>query len=158
MKFILTLLLLTNFAFASYTIKYQGLELGTITNFETLKDNYLEANVTNKIARFLLGKDKFVFYNEDYKGKKDDKNTKYKKDKYAIVYILKKAASNNTEDERIEVKKDKFIDVKFDKNFKFIYNSKNRIKSKGFFEMKDGELQSLIENVNSIEITKNDKI
>lgn len=155
MKFLLTLLLLTNFAFASYTIKYQGLTLGNIENFDTLKDNYLEANVTNKIARFLLGKDKFVFYNEDYIGKKDDKNTKYKKDNYAIVYILNKAFSNNTEDERIEVKKNKFIDVKFDKNFKFIYNSKNRIKSKGFFEMKDGELQSLIEDVNSIEIVKN---
>jgi hypothetical protein len=155
MKFLLTLLLLTNFTFASYTIKYQGLTLGNIENFDTIKDNYLEANVTNKIARFLLGKDKFVFYNEDYIGKKDDENTKYKKDNYAIVYILNKAFSNNTEDERIEVKKNKFIDVKFDKNFKFIYNSKNRIKSKGFFEMKDGELQSLIEDVNSIEIIKN---
>ncbi len=155
MKFLLTLLLLTNFAFADYTIKYQGLTLGNIENFDTIKDNYLVANVTNTIARFLLGKDKFVFYNEDYIGKKDDENTKYKKDKYAIVYILNKAFSNNTKDERIEVKKDKFIDVKFDKNFKFIYNSKNRIKSKGFFEMKDGELQFLIEDVNSIEITKN---
>ena len=155
MKFLLTLLLLTNIAFASYTIKYQGLTLGDIENFDTLENNYLEANVTNKIARFLLGKDKFVFYNEDYVGKKDDENTKYKKDNYAIVYILNKAFSNNKEDERIEVKKNKFIDVKFDKNFKFIYNSKNRIKSKGYFEMKDGELQSLIESVNSIEIIKN---
>ena len=155
MKFILTILLLTNFAFASYTIKYQGLTLGNIENFDTIKNNYLEANVTNKIARFLLGKDKFVFYNEDYKGTKEDNNTKYKKDKYAIVYILKKAFSNNTENERIEVKKGKFIDVKFDKNFKFIYNSKNRIKSKGYFEMKDGKLLSLIEDVNSIEIIKN---
>ena len=155
MKFLLTLLLLANFAFASYTIKYQGLTLGNIKNFDTLKDNYLEAKVTNKIARFLLGKDKFVFYNEDYKGKKDDENTKYKKDKVAIVYILKKAYKNNTENERIKVKKDKFIDVTFDKNFKFVYNSRNRIKSKGYFEMKDGELHSLIEDINSIEIIKN---
>lgn len=155
MNFLLTLLLLTNFAFASYTIKYQGLTLGNIENFDTIKDNYLEATVTNKIARLLLGKDKFVFYNEDYIGKKDDENTKYKKDKYAIVYILKKAAANNTKDERIEVKKDKFIDVKFDKNFNFIYNSRNRIKSKGYFEMKDGELETLIEEINSIKIIKN---
>ena len=155
MKFLLTLLLLTNFAFASYTIKYQGLTLGNIENFDTIKDNYLEATVTNKIARLLLGKDKFVFYNEDYIGKKYDENTKYKKDKYAIVYILKKAAANNTKDERIEVKKDKFIDVKFDKNFNFIYNSRNRIKSKGYFEMKDGELETLIEEINSIKIIKN---
>jgi len=155
MKFLLILLLFTNFVFASYTIKYQGLTLGNIENFDTLKDNYLEANVTNKIARFLLGKDKFVFYNEDYIGTKNDKNTKYKKDKYAIVYILQKAAVNDIKDERIEVKKNKFIDVKFDNNYKFIYNSKNRIKSDGYFEMKDGVLELLVEEVNSIKIIKN---
>jgi len=154
MKLLLMILLISNFAFASYTIKYHGLELGTIDNFDTLKDNYLEANVTNTLAKFLLRRDKFVFYNEDYKGKKDDENTKYKKDKYAIVYILKKAATNDIKDERIEVKKNKFIDVKFDKNYKFIYNSKNRIKSDGYFVMKNGKLEKLIETVNSIEITK----
>ena len=63
MKLILTILVFTNLAFASYTIKYHGLELGTIDNFDTLKDNYLQANVTSKIAKFLLRKDKFVFYN-----------------------------------------------------------------------------------------------
>ena len=57
--------------------------------------------------------------------------------------------------ERIEVKKNKFIDVKFDKNYKFIYNSKNRIKSDGYFEMKNGELETLVEDVNSIKIVKN---
>ena len=154
MKLLLMILLISNFAFASYTIKYHGLELGTINNFDTLKDNYLEANVTNTLAKFLLRRDKFVFYNEDYKGKKDDENTKYKKDKYAIVYILKKATTNDIKDERIEVKKNKFIDVKFDKNYKFIYNSKNRIKSDGYFVMKNGKLEKLIETVNSIEITK----
>ena len=79
-----------------------------------------------------------------------------RKDKYAIVYILQKAAANNTKEERLEVKKDKFIDVTFDKNYKFIYNSKNRIKSKGFFEMKDGQLLTLKEEINSIEIIKNE--
>jgi hypothetical protein len=79
MKKILALLLLTNFLFASYTIQYQGLNLGTIKNLDTLKDNYLEADVTNKIARFLLGKDKFVFYNEDYKGTKKIKILNIKK-------------------------------------------------------------------------------
>lgn len=154
MKFILTILLLTNFAFASYTIKYQGLSLGIIKNFDTLKDNYLIADVTNKIARFLIGKDKFVFYNEDYKGITNDKNTKYKKDKKAIIYILQKAAANDTKNERLQIKKDKFIDVTFDKNYKFIYNSENEIRSKGYFEMQDGQLLTLKEEMYSIEITK----
>lgn len=153
MKYIFTLIFLTTFSFANYTISYSGVTLGTIENFDTLKDNYLEAKVTNRLAKLLLGKDKFVFYNEDFKGVKH-KDTKYKKDKYAIVYILKKAFSKNLKAERIEVKKDKFIDVKFDKNYKFKYNSKGRIKSDGYFEMENGTLKKLIEKVNDIEIIK----
>jgi len=154
MKFLLTILLSASFALANYTISYNGITLGEIDNFDTLEKNYLEAKVTNRLARLLLGKDKFVFYNEDYKEGKKDKNTKYKKDKYAIVYILRKAFSNDVKAEKIEVKKDKFIEVSFDKNYKFVYNSKGRIKSKGHFIMKDNTLETLIETVNDIEITK----
>lgn len=157
MKYLLSLILLTNIAFASYIIEFKGLEIGEIKNFNSLKQNYLEADVTNSIARFLLGKDKFVFYNEDYKGLKDDDNTKYKKDKYAIIYILKKAAANNTKNERLQIKENKYIDIKFDTNYKFKYTSKDRIKSEGFFVMKDGKLETFIEEVNSINIIKKEK-
>jgi len=156
MKYILALLLMANFAFAKYTISYQGIELGEIKNFDTLEKNYLEADVTNMIAKLLLGRDKFVFYNEDFKEQKDKKNKKYKKDKYAIIYILKKAIANDVKAEKIEVKKDKFIDVSFDKNFQFTYNSKGRIKSEGHLEMQNGQLKALIETVNNIEIVKKD--
>jgi len=154
MKYILSLILFTNIAFASYIIEFKGLEIGEIKNFDSLEKNYLEADVTNSIARFLLGKDKFVFFNEDYKGLKEDKNTKYKEDKYAIIYILKKAAKNDTKNERIKVKENKYIDIKFDTNYKFKYTSKDRIKSNGYFIMKDGKLETFIEEVNSINIIK----
>lgn len=154
MKFLLPVLLLANLAFANYSIKFKGITLGEIENFDSLKKNYLEAKVTNSIARFLLGKDKFVFYNEDFNGIKNKETTKYKKDNYAIIYILKKAMVNDVKAEKIEVKKDKFITVTYDKNYKFIYNSKGRIKSEGFLEMKDNTLLKLIENVNGIEISK----
>jgi len=154
MKFLLPVLLLANLAFANYSIKFKGITLGEIENFDSLKENYLEAKVTNSIARFLLGKDKFVFYNEDFNGIKNKETTKYKKDNYAIIYILKKAMANDVKAEKIEVKKDKFITVTYDKNYKFIYNSKGRIKSEGFLEMKDNTLLKLIENVNGIEISK----
>ncbi|MFK2823343.1 hypothetical protein [Arcobacter sp. YIC-80] len=154
MKFLLPVLLLANLAFANYSIKFKGITLGEIENFDSLKKNYLEAKVTNSIARFLLGKDKFVFYNEDFNGIKNKETTKYKKDNYAIIYILKKAMANDVKAEKIEVKKDKFITVTYDKNYKFIYNSKGRIKSEGFLEMKDNTLLKLIENVNGIEISK----
>lgn len=154
MKFLLPVLLLANLAFANYSIKFKGITLGEIENFDSLKENYLEAKVTNSIARFLLGKDKFVFYNEDFNGIKNKETTKYKKDNYAIIYILKKAMANDVKAEKIEVKKDKYITVTYDKNYKFIYNSKGRIKSEGFLEMKDNTLLKLIENVNGIEISK----
>ncbi len=154
MKFLLPVLLLANFAFANYSIKFKGITLGEIENFGSLKENYLEAKVTNSIARFLLGKDKFVFYNEDFNGIKNKETTKYKKDKYAIIYILKKAMANDVKTEKLEVKKDKFITVSFDKNYKFVYNSKGRIKSKGYLEMKDNSLFKLVENINDIEISK----
>ncbi|UTJ07435.1 hypothetical protein [Arcobacter roscoffensis] len=154
MKILITTILLASFAFANYTIKFKGITLGEIENFKSLEHNYLEAKVTNSIARFLLGKDKFVFYNEDFKNKKNDENTKYKKDKYAIIYILKKAMANDVKTEKLEVKKDKFITVSFDENFKFVYDSKGRIKSEGYLEMKDNSLLKLVENINDIEISK----
>lgn len=153
MKLLLSLLIMTNLAFASYTISFKGINLGEIENFDSLEKNYLEAKVTNTIARFLLGKDKFVFFNDDFKGERND-DTKYKKDNYAIIYILKKAAKNDVKSEKIEVKKDKFIEVNFDNNYNFVYNSKGRIKSKGTLEMENGTLKSLIETVNDIEIIK----
>ena len=153
MKLLLSLLIMTNLAFASYTISFKGINLGEIGNFDSLEKNYLEAKVTNTIARFLLGKDKFVFFNDDFKGERND-DTKYKKDNYAIIYILKKAAKNDVKSEKIEVKKDKFIEVSFDNNYNFVYNSKGRIKSKGTLEMENGTLKSLIETVNDIEIIK----
>lgn len=154
MKFILTILIITNFAFANYTISYKGIELGEIKNFDTLEKNYLEADVTNTIAKLLLGRDKFVFYNEDFTQQKDKDKIKYKKDNYAIIYILQKAIKNDVKSEKIEVKKDKFITVSFDENFKFIYNSKGKIKSKGHLQMENGHLKELVETVNGIEITK----
>lgn len=154
MRIFIATILLTSFAFANYTIKFKGITLGEIENFKSLEDNYLEAKVTNSIARFLLGKDKFVFYNEDFNKEKNKENTKYKKDKYAIIYILKKAMANDVKTEKLEVKKDKFITVSFDKNFKFVYDSKGRIKSEGYLEMKDNSLLKLVENINDIEISK----
>ena len=155
MKYIITLLIFTNFAFANYSLYFNSIKLGEIENFDSLKKNYFKAKVTNSVARFLLGKDYVIYYNEQYKNAKKNKNTKYKKDKYQIITILKKAAKNDTKDERINISKGKFIDVSFDKNYKFKYSSKKRIKSDGYFQMKDGKLIKLIESVNSIEISKN---
>lgn len=155
MRYILTLLLLASFANANYSIYFTGVKLGDIENFNSLKDNYLEATVTNSILKFLLGKDKFIYYNEDYTGEKNDENTKYKNDKYGIIIILKKASSNDLKNERIIVKEDKFVDVELKDNYKFKYTSKGKVKSDGFFIMENGKLLTLKETINNIEITEN---
>ncbi len=144
----------STFCFGNYSVYFNGIKLGDIKNFDTLKENYLKGSVTNGLANFLLGKDFFVYYNEDYKGITNDKNTKYKKDKYGIIYILKKAYSNNLKAEKIQIKEDKYIDIYLDENFKFEYNSKGEIKSIGYFKMSNGELEELKETINSISIEK----
>ncbi len=143
-----------SFSFASYTISYKGISLGVINDFKTLDKNYLEADVTNFLAKLLLGKKKFVFYDENYTGFINDKNTKYRKDKYAIIYLLKKAFANDVKSERIEIKKNKFIDIKYNKNFNFTYNSKGKIKSKGYLKLTNGEFIKFVEEKNDIEISK----
>lgn len=156
MRYILTVLLLSSMAFAQYSIKLNGIKLGEIKNLEdSLKKNCLEAEVTNSIARFLLQKDYLIFYNEKYTKKRDNEDTKYKRDKYQIITILQKAYANKMKNERIQIDEGKYIDVKLEDNYKFIYNSKGRIKSDGYFEMKDGKLLKLVETVNDIEISKN---
>ena len=155
MKPILALVLFSNLLFANYSIYFQGIKLGEVENFDSLERGCLEATVTNSIARFLLGKDKFVFYNDNYKGSTKQKDTKYKRDKYHIITILKKAANNTIKNERIPISEGKFIDVKLEDKYKFTYNSKGKIKSDGYFTMKNNELKEFVEEVNSIEIIKN---
>ena len=155
MKLLFTIILVFSFSHGNYSIYFSGLKLGEIKNFDTLQNNYLQADVTNTMAKFLLGKDKFIFFDEDFTLQKDEANIKYKKDKYAIIMILKKALSGNIKDEIIEIKKDKFIEVKFDENYKFKYTSKDRIKSDGFFVIKDNNLELLKDTKNNIEIVKN---
>lgn len=154
MKFLLLLSLFINLSFASYNLSYKGINLGEVENFDSLEQNYLEAKVTNSIARFFLGKDYFVFYNDESKIKRDDENTKYKRDKYAIIYILKKALKNDVKEETIEVKKNKFIKVSYDGKFNFVYNSNGKIKSEGYLEMENSQIKKLVEKKNDIEISK----
>lgn len=153
MKTIILLALLVNFSFGKYLVSYMGITLGEAENLDTIKQNYLKADVTNSIAKLLLGKDIFVFYNESYKGKFRD-NIKYKKDSRAIIYLLKKATQNNIkEKERVVFKKGKYIDVIKQKDkYIFTYYSHDKVKSKGYFIIKNGELQILKEEKNNIEI------
>ena len=69
----------------NYDIRFKGIKLGEIENLDSLKDGYLKAEVTSRIARFFIGHDYFVFYGGD-KPAIDD--AKYRKDKNMIVFAF----------------------------------------------------------------------
>ncbi len=156
MKAILILILTLNFTFANYSIFFTGIKLGESKTLDTIQNNYLEATVTNSLVKLLLGKDKFIFFDDNFKLKKDTKNIKYKKDTHAIIEVLKRAQNNTLKSGRIYITKEKYIDIKVvDNNYKFIYTAKKEIGSQGYFELKDKKLIKFIDSKNNIKILKN---
>lgn len=154
MKTVLILIMMISSVFANYSVSYSNLKLGIIENINTVEQNYFKAKVSNPMARFLLGKKELIYFNDDYKETKINKKAKYKKDKYFIIEILKKALSNSLEEGKIFIKKDKYIDIKKDKNYSFEYISKGKVKSYGKIVLKDLKLISLIDEKNNIKILK----
>lgn len=155
MKYLLALILFSSLSFANYSIYYTGVELGKIKNFDTLNENYLKAEVSNSIARFLLGKDYLILHNKQFNHKKNKSKYKYKKESSQIITILKKAYDGTLKPGVYQIDKIKSIKVTFDKHYNFVYTRKGKVKSEGYFIMKDGELVKLIEEKNDIEISKN---
>jgi hypothetical protein len=155
MRNIIVLLLLGTFAFAKYSVYFNGIKSGEIENLEnSLKENFLEIKVTNSFASLLLQKDKLIFYNEQYMKQKNKNDVKYKKDKYQIISLLQKVYEKKLIDEKIKIEKNKYISIKPGDNYEFTYKSNGKIKSEGFFEVKNGELVQLIETLNNIKISK----
>ena len=154
MRILLLLLFITNFLFANYTISYAKLKLGIIRDINTVEQNYLDIKITNSVAKFLLGKKNMLFYNEKFTVNKKSKSYKYKKDKYFIIEILKRTIDGTLEDGNIYVAKNKYIQIKKDKNYSFKYISKGRIKSFGKIVVENGELISLVDEKNNINISR----
>ena len=155
MKLLIALILSSTFAFANYSIYYGNLKLGKIENFDTLKDNYLHVKITNSVARFLMGKKYLILYNDAYTRSKNDKKTKYKRDKYQVINIIKKSINNELTENTIYFKKDKYIQITHKENYNFKYISKGKVKSNGTIEVKDQEFIALIDTKNSVKIIKN---
>ena len=62
---------------AKYIIEYENTNIGFINNIETSKNGYLEAIVTNKLVKFLIGSDRAILFSENFELKK--KENYYKK-------------------------------------------------------------------------------
>ncbi len=153
-KFIFLLIISKSFLFAQYSILFNEIKLGEINSFDTLEKDYIKIKVTNPIAKFMLGKKELIYFNSSFKQDKTS-TIYYKKDKYEIINVLKGAISNELEDKKIFFNKKSYLDIKYDKNYKFSYFSKGRVKTSGEIDIFQNELISLNDTINKVQIIKN---
>lgn len=156
MKYLLSVLLLFSFSFAKYDVLYNDIKLGEIQNIKTIKENYIQIDVTSKMAKFFFSKDKFIIHNDHFdKNSKNENRVKYKKDKYQVLNIIQLTSAQNIKYEKFNISKGKYIELWFDEKYYFRYTSKNKLKSEGYLVVKDHVLQSLVDTRNNIKIILN---
>jgi hypothetical protein len=123
------------FSFAqaeSYYIKYQGIKLGEIENLSTLKDLYLNAKATNPFVRFLLGKDRYVFYADK---KPPIKDAKFRKDKNQLLFALREAITHRPKQKVFNIRGDRKLIVECKDNIcQYKYYKHNKFKDSGIIE------------------------
>jgi hypothetical protein len=153
MKIFLTLLLALSLQASKYDVNYRGMTLGEISDLSTIKDLYLKAKVTSRVARFLLGKDNFVYYSGE---KPDVKKSKFKKDKKMMLQAFALSLK-----ERPAFKKVKINDIKNitlsckGKSCEFVYYKNDEVNGKGkiLFDEND-EFVSITEEMSNFEIIR----
>lgn len=155
MKKLLLILFFYTFSFADYSLSYSGIKLGEIKTFKTVKNNYFKVKVTSSIAKFLLGYDYIVFYNNNYKEKRNNPDIKYKIDKYKIIDIFNVALYEEVKDKfTVNISDKKRIDIVKKEDYEFKYHSKGKIKTQGKFRITNNDLIFLEEYNNNILIEK----
>jgi len=137
----------------NYNIKFKGIKLGEIETLETLKDNYLKAEVTSRIARFFIRNDNFVFHRGD---KPDVKDAKFREDKNMLLFAFLQALTEKPKHKVYKINDIKTMTIDCDANeCKFVYNKKGRVKGRGVVTFdKNGEFVKLREEIASVEISK----
>lgn len=146
----------TNLLATNYSLIYTGIKVGQIENINTLNDKYVDIDVTNGLAKMLLGKNKLTFYEEGTIKDLNLTDRKYKKDRHSIIKLLGKAINNKIIEETIEFDKDKKIEIKKENEAKFIYKyyRKNELKSFGELSFKENNFVSLEDKKNNLTIIK----
>lgn len=156
MRYLLPILLLFSFSFAKYDVIYNDMKLGEIQNIDTIEDDYIEIDVTSKLAKFFLSKDKFVYHTDKFnENSKDKDNAKYKKDRYQILNIIRLSTTQDITYKKFKIEEDKYIELWYDGKYFFKYTSKKRVKSEGYLTVKDHILTSLVDTKNNIQIVLN---
>ena len=124
-------------------------------NVESIKTKVKQEkiDVTNFIAQLLLRKKKLIYYNVNFdKQLNQYAKTKYKKDKYEVINIIKLALSNTVKSKKFEISKEKYIKFECNKECKFKYISKKKVKSEGYIRVKNNILQALVDTKNNVKI------
>lgn len=78
---------------AKYIIEYENTNIGFINNIETSKNGYIEAIITNKFVKLLIGTNKIIIFNENFE-LKDKENYYQKKDNNNILKLLNEILFN----------------------------------------------------------------
>jgi len=137
----------------NYNIKFKGIKLGEIQTLDTLKDNYLKAEVTSRIARFFIRHNYFVFHADD---KPDIKDAKFRRDKNMLLFAFYQSLTNKPKHMLYKINdvKNMTIDC-VDSECKFVYTKKGKVNGKGLITFdKNGEFLKLKEEIASVEISK----
>jgi len=114
---------------STYDVIYKGMTLGEIRDLTSIKDLYLKAEVTNSVARFLLGKDSLVYYGKD---KPSIKKAKFKKDKKMMLYAFSQSLSERPKFKRYKINDIKNITLSCEgQSCEFIYYKNDHVDGKG---------------------------
>ncbi len=138
---------------SEYYIKYKGIRLGEIKTLETLKDRYLDAKVTNFIAKLLLRKKRFVFYEGN---EPDIKDAKFRKDKNKILFALYEAINTRPKYKKYTINDTKHLTLICSENAcTYTFVKKGAVKGQGLIEFdKNSEFVKLTEQLSDVVIAR----
>jgi len=136
-----------------YDVKFKGMTLGEVVDITTAKELYLKAKVTSTIARFMLGKEYFVFYGGE---KPDIKNAKFKKDKKMMMYAFAQSLINRPKHKVFKINDIKNITLNCNEDVcEFIYYKNNHIDGKGKISFDENDaFVSITEELSGFEIVR----
>jgi hypothetical protein len=126
--------------------------LGEIDSLDSLKSNYLQAKVTNSIAKFFIRKKYFVFHSGNEPSIKD---AKFKKDKNMVLFAFYQSITEKPKHKIYKINdiKTMTIDCK-DQECKFVYNKKGKEKGRGIVTFDEkGNFVKIKEEISTVEIS-----
>lgn len=137
---------------STYNVKYRGITLGEISSLNSLKLNYLQATVTNPIAKFLIGKKYYIFYQGD---KPSIEDAKFKKDKNMVLFAFNQSIAKRSKHEVYKISDIKTMTIDCNNTeCKFIYNKKGKVKGRGVVSFDEkGKFLKIKEEISTIEIS-----